>query len=309
MKFKKLTALLLTAILGVGALTSCSSGGEESTDGEGLSYVSLRINPEIELIADEDGVVVSTNAINDDGEIVLTTLDIVGSDVEDAAAAFAESANSLGYVKEGESDTVYVGVEGANESETEEIKGKLDKSIRDYFTNNGINGKVSPETLDKYAERAASWGISKGHAKLVMRALDANPELTDEDVPKLSIKEIMNLIKGDKNEEKIAVSLRDEYRAAISTLKTKYASLFTLRAELQVLEATLKETTDSSEKDALKAQIEAIEEEIKSFDKQYKTELDEIKDTYKELSKEARKEYQKAAKARQDEAKKGEKSK
>ena len=52
MKFKKLTALLLTAALGMGVLTACS-GDETSSDGENLTYVSLRINPEIELIADE----------------------------------------------------------------------------------------------------------------------------------------------------------------------------------------------------------------------------------------------------------------
>lgn len=58
MKLKKLTALLLTIALGVAALTSCSSSGDESSsDGENLTYVSLRTNPEIELIADEDGII------------------------------------------------------------------------------------------------------------------------------------------------------------------------------------------------------------------------------------------------------------
>ena len=303
MKFKKLTALLLTAALGMGVLTACS-GDETSSDGENLTYVSLRINPEIELIADGDGVVLSANAVNEDGEILLTAVDVIGIDVEDATLAFAEGANELGYVVEGETDTVYIGVEGTSESETEEIKEKINKSIRDYFTNNGINGKVSAETLDKYAERAESWGISKGHTKLVMRALDANPELTDQEVLKLSIKEIMNLIKGDKYEEKIAVGLREEYRAAVSALKEEYKNLFTLRAEIDALEAELKETANESEKADIKAEIEAKEAELKPIEKEYKDDFDEIKNTYKELSKEARKAYEAEAKKRQDEAKK-----
>ena len=310
MKFKKLTALLLTTVLGIGALTSCSSGvGDDTADTSGLAYVSLRINPEIELIADEDGIVVSANAVNDDGEVVLTTVDLVGSEIDDAAAAFAESSNDLGYVKEGETDTVYVGVEGASAEATEELKGKLDKSILDYFNNNGINGKVSAETLEKYAEKAESWGVSKGHAKLVMRALDANPDFTDEEILKLSVKEIMNLIKGDKNEEKIAVSLRDDYRAAVNALKVEYEELFSLRAELETLEAALEAVTDKSQKDAIEAQIDSIEDQIKEFDKEYKSALSDLKDTYKELSKEARKAYQAEAKARQDEAKKQNKNK
>lgn len=58
MKSKKFLALLLTAALGLAALTSCSSSDDGNTgDGEELAYVSLRINPEIELIADEDGII------------------------------------------------------------------------------------------------------------------------------------------------------------------------------------------------------------------------------------------------------------
>lgn len=304
MKSKKFLALLLTATLGLAALTSCSSSSDDSSgDGEELTYVSLRINPEIELIADEDGTVVAANAVNDDGEILLTTVEVVGSDVEDAAAAFTEGANELGYITEGETDTVYIGVESAD-GDSADIEEKLNKSVRDYFKNNGINGKVSPETLDKYAERAESWGISKGHTKLVMRALDANPELTDEEILKLSVKEIMLLIRGDKNEEKIAVSLRDDYRAEIYALKTEFASLFTLRTQLEALEAALDEASDENEKADLKSQIKAVEDEIKSIDKEYKEALDEIKETYKELSKDARKAYQDEAKKRQDEAKK-----
>ena len=302
MKFKKLTALMLTAVLGIGALTSCSSGDETSSaDADALTYVSLRINPEIELLADEDGTVVSANAVNEDGEILLTTVDFIGTDVEDAAAAFAESANELGYVTEGETDTVYIGVEGAD---SEEIKEKLDKGVRDYFKNNGINGKVSPETLDKYAERAEYWGLSMGHTKLVMRALDANPELTDEEVIKLSVKEIMLLIKGDKNEEKVAAGLRGEYREAVDALKAEYANLFTLRAEIEELEQALKATSDEAKKAEIESQIEAKEAELKPIQKEYKEKLDGIKDTYKQLSKDARKAYQAEAKKRQDEAKK-----
>ena len=54
MKFTKIISLLLIAVLGIGALASCANvddGNTAAFDKEALTYVSLRINPEIELLA------------------------------------------------------------------------------------------------------------------------------------------------------------------------------------------------------------------------------------------------------------------
>ena len=72
-KITRLISTLLVVTLGVGALASCAidSDAEES-----LKYVSLRINPEIEMLADEDGEIVAASAINEDGEVVLSTVEL-----------------------------------------------------------------------------------------------------------------------------------------------------------------------------------------------------------------------------------------
>ena len=54
MKFTKIISLLLIAVLGISALASCANvddGNTAALDKEALTYVSLRINPEIELLA------------------------------------------------------------------------------------------------------------------------------------------------------------------------------------------------------------------------------------------------------------------
>ena len=91
------------------------------------------------------------------------------------------------------------------------------------------NGTVSPETLDKYADKAENWNISVGHTKLVMRVLDSHPELTDTDVLDLSVKELMGLLKG---KEKIVASLQSEYNASVKALRKEYAQLFALQKVL-----------------------------------------------------------------------------
>jgi len=309
MKFTKIISLFLVAILGIGALASCASVDEKNhtLDNETLTYVSLRINPEIELLADENGNVVAANAINEDGEIVLATVALEGKSIEEAGEIFTETANELGYFVPGETDTVYIYIETTDDKEKGELEEKLNKSIRDYFNNKGINGKVAPETLDKYADKATEWGISVGHTKLVMRVLDAYPELTDAEALELSIKDLMKLLKGNKGEEKIAAGLKAAYRAEVEALKVEYARLFELRTEIESLEARLEENLSDEEKSAIKAQIAEKEAEMKPIQEEYKGKINELKKSFREASKEARKEYRAEAERRKQEKTKHEK--
>ena len=297
-KITKIISTLLIATLGCATIASCSKPNDSDSAASDYSYVSLRINPEVELITDKTGEVLSACAANDDGEVVLSMVTLEGLSVETAAVEFTDMANELGYFDEnGESDTVYVGVEG-----NDELKEKLNKNIRDYFNNNGINGKVSQETLDKFADRAESWDLSTGHVKIVMRVLDAYPELTEEEVLNMSVKEWMELLKADKYVDKIAVSLQADYRAEMQALKAEYDDLFLLRAEMKALNEAYKNAS-GEEKDALKAQIADIEDDLKPLEKGYKTEADQIRAKYKAASKEARKAYRAEGEKRQKESK------
>lgn len=299
-KITRLISTLLVATLGVGALASCAiDNGDES-----LKYVSLRINPEIEMLADENGEVVSVNAINEDAEVVLSIVDLEGMSIEEAGVAFTETATELGYFDpNGEHDTVYISAEGATEAEGEALEEKINKSISDYFKGNGINGKVSKETLDKYADKAAEWNLSVGHTRLVMRALDANPELTDEEVLAMSVKDWLRLIKGEKGEDKIAAGLKAQYREEIDALKTEYSRLFELRAEIEALESELEDTElTEAELEAIRAQIAEKEAELEPLNKEYKKKASDIKDEYKKASKTARDEYRKRAESKKEKA-------
>ena len=298
MKFTIIIVLLLAIMTGVALFASCAADSTE----ESLTYVSLRINPEIELIADADGNVVSANAVNEDGEVVLSVIELEGKSVEEAGAAFTQTADELGYLTE-EKDTVYIGVESTDKDGAAELTEKLNKNVRDYFNNNGINGKVSAETLEQYADKAAEWGISTGHTKLVMRALDAHPEMSDEEVLALSVKDLMKLLKGNKDEEKIAVGLKSEYRAAVKALKAKYARVFELRTEIDTLKAQFAGELTDAEKSAIEAQIAQKEAELKPLHQAYKQELSELKSSFHEASREARKAYRAEADTRRKESK------
>ena len=88
--------LFLTSILLVGC--NSKKENENNNSNQELSYVSLRINPEIELLVDENGIVVSVNAVNSDGETVLYNLKLEGLTIEEAAEAFTSMSVELGFI-------------------------------------------------------------------------------------------------------------------------------------------------------------------------------------------------------------------
>lgn len=297
MKISRIISTLLVATLGCATVAACSKKDDTESVQSDYSYVTLRINPEVDLIADESGEVVSASAANDDGEVVLSMVTLEGLSIEAAGVEFTETASELGYFDEnGETDTVYIGVEG-----DEALEEKLNKNIRDYFDNKGINGKVSRETLDKFAEKAAEWDISKGHTKIVMRVLEAYPELTEEEVLNMTVQEWMELLKADKYEDKIAVSLQEEYRAAMEALKAEYEELFALRSEVKALIDSLKGELTDEEKSAIKAQISLLKESLKTLEKAFQDAAAEIKAQFKAASKDARKDYRAEGESRQKE--------
>lgn len=305
MKLTKIIGLLLATLLAVGGLVSCAESGypNNEADDMAVTYISLRINPEIEMLSDKDGKIISANAVNEDGEVVLSMIELEGMSAEEVGIAFTDTAIELGYLDpEGENPTVYVCIEGDENTENNEIKEKLTKNIGDYFKNKGINGKVSPETLDKYAEKAEEWGVSAGHTKLIMRALDAHPELTDSEVLEMSVKEILELIKGGEKEEKIAEGLKDDFHSDVEKLKQEYSRLFDLRSEVKQLESELENQTGYTDEEIenIKADIAEKKGEIEILQSEYKEKTDEIKSTYKDASKEARDEYRKEAEERKN---------
>lgn len=292
MKFKKLVSFLLIGALGGAMLASC-----DTQDNGNLSYISLRINPEIEMVANEDGEVLSVNAVNDDAEVVLSQIDLEGMSIEEAGVAFTETAIELGYLDPNDENAeVFVGT--LADGDATELNEKISREISDYFKNKGINGRVAEETLDKYLEKASEWGLSAGHTKLVMRALDANPELTDNEVIPLGVKGWIRLIKGEKGTQKIASSLRAEHRAAIDTLKEKYSEMFELRTRLEELETQLEQELTDEQRAELEAQIKQLNDELKPLHDEYKEKMQGLNEQYREASKTAKREYKATAEKR-----------
>ena len=311
MKIKKLLSAILVSAMACTALASCTALTEEKSAANGaLTYIGLRINPEIEMVTDETGVVVSANAINNDGEVVLSEVELEGKTAEEAVVEFTETAVDLGYMDvEAGKDTVYVDVNSENTEVTEKVEKSLSDKLMKFFEKKGIAGKVSKEVLDTYLAAAEEWNVTPGHAKMIARILAANPELTYDELLNLTVKDLLELLKTNIKNNDIAADLKDSYKDAIKALKDEYKDMFELREEIEDIEDDLDDEDDltAEEKAALEAELAEKKAALEALEKEYNEKLDAIKAEFKVSSEEARKEHKKEAEERKQAKKDGKK--
>ena len=295
---KSVCIVLLLCLFATG-LVSC---GGNVDDAVGVTYITLRINPEIELVADDDMKIIATNAINEDGEIVLSDLELVGMDADDAAEAFTEKATELGYIDvESEENTVYIDVVSDDEEDNEEIKEDLTDKINGYFENNGIFGKACAEKLETYAELVTLWGVSPGHAKMIVRILYLYPEMTEKDVLALTVPERIELLKEYSKNAGLTPDLNKDYAEEIEKIKSEYAQMFSISNRLELLKEALASTAITAEELAqIREEYAELKAEYDEMRKEYNEELDKIREAYKERAKEKREAAKKKAEERRE---------
>ena len=197
--------------LKVGVLTP--DGDDSPTPGEepvpAPTYMSIDINPSFGIEVDEDGVVVSVEALNEDAVIVLLDTDLVGKTVEEVFTTIVSLAEELGYLKE--DGTVNVVMSNEFKAVEEAIATRVENVLDD------VNALLSAENI--------TINIEKGKEALVSALEEAGKFV--EGMEDWSAEHLHKYFK-DYDSEKIDAFIADvkaqgeEIRA---TLEEEYAKL------------------------------------------------------------------------------------
>lgn len=191
-----------------------SAGGGSSSDNsssEGLeekkaaTFVSLDVNPTLEMTVDEKGAVVSVYGTNDDGQILLYDGDsivdgIVGTDVENAVEKITDLAVELGYLTE-ENKVVSTAVSGAN---AESLQTKINAKITAAASELGLNVTTDMEGAfsllrkmkafkAQYPQNTAIQSLTVEDFRLALSASEAGG-ITLETAVTLDDSELVNMI-------------------------------------------------------------------------------------------------------------------
>lgn len=148
------------------------------------SYVSIDINPSIELVLNRFNVVIESNAYNDDGEAIVENVDVNNLSYEKAIDKLLESEEFSGYFEK-DYELVFTVI---SDNQEELITGI--ENTRCYQKYGSACVAADYETR----EEAQEYGMSFGKYKAYQELLNYYPDMTPEECNELSMYEIKNLI-------------------------------------------------------------------------------------------------------------------
>lgn len=182
---KKLPVLIALALILIGS-TGVYAYQKPS------SFISLDINPSIELGVNIFDVVVSAEAYNDDGEKVLENLDVKGDSVEEAVNEIVDSAITDGYVEEDGTSVISITTETDDEELAEELKEAAEEGVENALEKNETEAEIEKDNVAlERRDEARELGITPGKLNLIQKLQVVNPDVKIEDFKEASVKEIM----------------------------------------------------------------------------------------------------------------------
>ena len=203
-------SLIATASLG---LTACGKK-EEARE---TTVMNVSLNPEVEFILDADGKVVSVNALNEEGNIVISgEVDFVGKTQDEALTAFVEVTKDNGFLVTGKvsdgDNEISVSFSG---DEAQKRYDEAKTALNSAFTELGLDAKV------KDMQALASDYLDK-------KIAEAMPYLDEAEITAKSYEEKIALLTESRKEtaelysEQLKQAYYDAKDRAIEAAKLNY---------------------------------------------------------------------------------------
>ena len=177
---------------------------------DAFAVVGLDVNPSIELAIDKNEKVISAEAINEEGELILDGMNLKGSDVNIACNAIIGSMLTQGYLNDS-SNSVLVSVRSGDAERGREIEKEISDNLNTYLGDSEVAAAILGQLVyddDELEDFAEANGISVGKAWLIRNLLDTgSARMTEADLLQLSTQELILL--GQKRNVPSDVSYGD----------------------------------------------------------------------------------------------------
>jgi len=208
---KRKIALALGACMILG-----SGGGAYAYAKTPVAYVSMDINPSVELGVNAFDKVVSVEAYNEDGEKILKGTKLINSNVSDAVSTVISNAISDGYITKDvtTTTTAAVSVEITTSTDKENVATKLNESLKEAadktLDNNNMDVEVETENVAlARRDEARKLGVTPGKLNLIQKLQALDSTIDVEDYKDSSVKEIQKKTKELRKENKVDETTTD----------------------------------------------------------------------------------------------------
>lgn len=207
MRIKLLCALLcMMMLLSVLSLTSCQDEQEPATPEEGtVTRMTVDINPSVEFLVDDQGLIISATALNDDGSILIAGEAFVGKTPEEAADMMVNLAAQTGYLVKGnveaDQNTVTISISGDSQY-AKELTDRVQQTATEALAELDISGAVAS---------AQALGLDALRAMALSTAL-----YTQEEIDAMDEKQLYNVLAQSRVETALLLTaeMREAYFAA-----------------------------------------------------------------------------------------------
>jgi hypothetical protein len=166
------------------------------------SYVSVDINPSMELYVNRFDKVIGVHAFNEEAaQIIKASNGMKNKNVDDALEQVLNKAEEAGYLKKDGENTVMIVVSSENKKEEADITNKMSKTSTDVLSKLSGDYEVILEKtqVEKY-KKAKEQNISPGKVILANRFKEAKPEIDEEKVKNMPLQQAIKQI--EKKEDK-----------------------------------------------------------------------------------------------------------
>lgn len=191
------------------------------------AYITLDINPSIEIITNEEGLVAQVNGLNDDGIKLLVDTDFTNQSVEFVVEEILELAIEFGYIDFNLENAILITTSAETEEETEELEVNLSKKVQDFIDARKIKMdilKASLEASGDIKELAAEYEISIGKVKMITHAMAVDSDLSFEVAAMMHVRDLNKIIKEGRQEvrEFYSEEIRSLYQKSKEELKLEF---------------------------------------------------------------------------------------
>ncbi|MED9968065.1 MAG: hypothetical protein UFJ18_14995 [Blautia sp.] len=167
--------------------------------------VYLDVNPSIELEINRKEKILSAQANNEDGEIVLENMNLKNTELDVAVNAILGSMVKNGYLNEAKS-MILLSVDGTNQEKADRIREKLSEDMNSCLTSLLGSGAVFHQDIKADKEMkmlAEEYEISPGKAALLQKITKDHPKLSYDSLAKITMNQLPLYL------EKQGVDIRD----------------------------------------------------------------------------------------------------
>lgn len=180
-------SLVLIVMAVVGVVTNVNQTAQAAT-------VSLDVNPSVEIVLNRNNRVVTVNALNTDGEIIISDMDFSGCQLKVAVNALIGSMLRAGYLSD-LANSVLVSVD-TDKNNYQSIAELVADEIALTLKQGQIEASVVSQWIqndDEITAIAKQYGISQGKAQLISKIV-AKTDYTVEQLAELSVNELSLLL-------------------------------------------------------------------------------------------------------------------